>query len=100
MKLLVTGGCGFIGSNFIETCLKNKKNLKIVNVDALLVGSNRKNLEKIKNSNYKFVKGNISNKKLMEKLISKTDCIVNFAAESLPFKSEMGLASAKPNFLA
>jgi dTDP-glucose 4,6-dehydratase len=45
MKLLVTGGCGFIGSNFIETCLKNKKNLKIVNVDTLLTGSNRKNFK-------------------------------------------------------
>ena len=82
MKLLVTGGCGFIGSNFIETCFKNKKNLKIVNVDALLTGGNKKNLEKIKNSDYRFVKGNICNKKLMEKLISNVDCIVNFAAES------------------
>ena len=82
MKILVTGGCGFIGSNFIERCLKNTKNLKIVNVDALLTGSNKKNLEKINNSNYKFVKGNICDKKLMGKLISNADCIVNFAAES------------------
>ena len=67
-KVIVTGGNGFIGSNFIERCLKNTKNLKIVNVDALLTGSNKKNLEKINNSNYKFVKGNICDKKLMGKL--------------------------------
>ena len=65
MKLLVTGGLGFIGSNFILKLLK-KNDVEITNVDAELFGSNHKNLSDIKNSNkYNFVKGNISNKKLM-----------------------------------
>ena len=82
MKLLVTGGLGFIGSNFILKLLENP-DIEITNVDAELYGSDHRNLSKIKNSNkYNFVKGNISNKKLMEEQISKCDSVVNFAAES------------------
>jgi dTDP-glucose 4,6-dehydratase len=82
MKLLVTGGLGFIGSNFILKLLENP-NIEITNVDAELYGSDHRNLSKIKNSNkYNFVKGNISNKKFMEEQISKCDSVVNFAAES------------------
>ena len=81
MKLLVTGGYGFIGSNFIERCFKLKKNIKIINIDALLTGSHTSNLNK-SNKNYKFVKGNICNKKLLQRLISQSDCIINFAAET------------------
>ena len=82
MKLLVTGGLGFIGSNFILRLLE-KDNIEIVNVDAELFGSDHRNLTKVKNSNrYNFVKGNISNKKLMEEQIEKCDAVVNFAAES------------------
>ena len=83
MQLLVTGGLGFIGSNFILKMLKEIKDLSIINVDAEYFGSNSKNLDKLKNSSsYKFVKGNITDKKLMETLISKCDCVLNFAAES------------------
>ena len=83
MKLLVTGGLGFIGSNFILKFLENDNNNEIVNVDAEFYGSDSRNLSKIKDSEkYNFVKGNISNKKLMEEQISKCDAIVNFAAES------------------
>ena len=83
MKLLVTGGLGFIGSNFILHVLKKYPKFKIINVDAELPGSNHKNLNDLKNNkNYKFAKGNINDKKLMEKLISKTDAVFNFAAES------------------
>jgi len=82
MKLLVTGGLGFIGSNFILKFLEDDDN-EITNVDAELYGSDHKNLSKIKNSKkYNFVKGNISNKKFMEEQISKCDAVVNFAAES------------------
>ena len=82
MKLLVTGGLGFIGSNFILRLLE-KDNIEIVNVDAELFGSDHRNLTKVKNSDrYNFVKGNISNKKLMEEQIEKCDAVVNFAAES------------------
>ena len=82
MKLLVTGGLGFIGSNFILKLLQ-KVDIQITNIDAELYGSDHRNLSKIENSDkYNFVKGNISNKKLMEEEIGKCDAVVNFAAES------------------
>ena len=83
MRLLVTGGLGFIGSNFILKLLSENPDLQILNVDAELEGSNTKNLQSLENSqNYEFVKGNISNKVFMEKQISKCDAVVNFAAQS------------------
>ena len=83
MKLLVTGGLGFIGSNFILHVLKNSNDIEIINVDAELLGSNHENLVEVKNApNYEFVKGNITNKRLMENLISRSDAVINFAAES------------------
>ena len=82
MKLLVTGGLGFIGSNFILKLLE-QPDIEITNIDAELYGSNHRNLSQIKNSDrYNFEKGNISNKKFMEKQIEKCDAVVNFAAES------------------
>ena len=94
MKLLITGGLGFIGSNFILQVLKNNPNLKVTNVDAELHGSNKMNLSSIlNNKNYKFVKGNITDKKLMEKLILENEIIVNFAAESFVDRS---ISDAKP----
>jgi len=83
MKLLVTGGLGFIGSNFISHVLKKYENHKIINIDDELIGSNHNYLSNLKNSqNYFFVKGSITNKKLMTKLITDCDVIINFAAES------------------
>ena len=100
MKLLVTGGSGFIGSNFISRCLKNSNEIKIINLDALLIGSNHKNLTNIDSNRYKFLKGNICNKKLISKLIKKVDCIVNFAAESHVDRSiEDSTVFMKSNFL-
>ncbi len=94
MKLLVTGGLGFIGSNFISEILKNNPNYKITNVDAELHGSNKMNLPDMDDKQqYRFVKGNISDKVLMEKLISEHEIIVNFAAESFVDRS---IAEAKP----
>ena len=82
MKLLVTGGLGFIGSNFILDALKNT-NYEILNVDAEFYGSNHYNLIEVENSSkYSFVKGDITDKNLIENLISECDCVVNFAAES------------------
>jgi len=88
MKLLVTGGLGFIGSNFILKTLNEHKNFSIINVDAEFFGSNKKNLERVESSpNYQYVKGNITNHNLMENLISQCDAVVNFAAESFVDRS-------------
>ena len=83
MKILVTGGLGFIGSNFILFSLKNYSKIQITNVDACLTGSSPKNLRELKNSKrYKFVKSNIKNQKIINELVSKNDLVINFAAES------------------
>ena len=88
MKLLVTGGLGFIGSNFILKTLHENEGFDIVNVDAEIAGSNIKNLSQVKNlKNYEYVKGNITNRKLMEDLIKNCDVVVNFAAESFVDRS-------------
>lgn len=82
MHLLVTGGLGFIGSNFILYLKKNFPDVKITNLDAGLMGSNEKNLVDVENDkNYRLVWGNINDKKLVERLID-VDGVVNFAAES------------------
>ena len=94
MRLLITGGLGFIGSNFILQTLKKFPNYTIVNLDAQLEGSNLKNLQDIQNfKNYTFVKGNITDKILLEKLIVNCDQIINFAAESHVDRS---IANPKP----
>jgi dTDP-glucose 4,6-dehydratase len=83
MKILVCGGLGFIGSNFIRYMLNNYEDVNIVNVDALSYGSNPNNLMDLGNDGrYRFFKGDISDESLMSKLIEEVDAIVNFAAES------------------
>lgn len=85
MKLLITGGAGFIGSNFIHYWLKKYPEDEIVNLDALTYAGNLENLKDIENNpRYKFIKGDIgdleNNKKLLKE--EKIDVVVNFAAES------------------
>lgn len=83
MRILVTGGLGFIGSNFILEIIAKFPDSKIVNVDAELDGSSQHNLTSIKkNPKYRFVKGNITNRALVDKLVANTDLVFNFAAES------------------
>ncbi len=66
-KVLVTGGLGFIGSNFILKILDNSPNCQIFNLDAEIVGSNKKSLVQIKNKkNYHYIKGNINKKKSLK----------------------------------
>ena len=83
LKILVTGGAGFIGSCFIRHILNTHKDYKIINLDALTYAGNIENLNDIKdNPKYKFVHGNICDKKLVRELIKEADTVVNFAAES------------------
>ena len=83
MKLLVTGGLGFIGSNFIKNILENYTDYNIINLDDERYGSNHLSLTSLKNSNnYKFVKGNICDTELCKKLVGESDIVINFAAES------------------
>jgi dTDP-glucose 4,6-dehydratase len=83
MKLLVTGGAGFIGSNFIRYILKKYRDYKIINLDLLTYAGNLENLKDIeKNPNYEFVKGDIADKELAYNLVKDVDIIINFAAES------------------
>jgi dTDP-glucose 4,6-dehydratase len=83
MKLLVTGGAGFIGSNFIHYWLEKYPDDEIVNLDALTYAGNLENLKDIENDpRYKFVKGDICDKDLVNDLVKDADVIVNFAAES------------------
>ncbi len=81
--LLVTGGAGFIGSCFIRHILRKHPDYKVINLDALTYCGNIENLNDIKdNPNYSFIRGNICDKKLVGELISQSDCVINFAAES------------------
>ncbi len=83
MKLLVTGGAGFIGSCFVRHILNTYKDYKVVNLDALTYCGNLENLNDVKdNPNYTFIHGNICDRDLVRDIIRDVDCVVNFAAES------------------
>lgn len=89
-KILITGGAGFIGANFIHYILDKYPNYYIVNLDLLTYAANLGNLKSIeKLNNYKFVKGDISDKELIDDLFKNEnfDIVVNFAAESSVDKS-------------
>src|SRR3989339_1268698 len=82
-ELLVTGGAGFIGSNFILYWLKKHPEDNIVNLDKLTYAGNLENLKEVeKNSHYRFIQGDISDPKIVDQAMSKTDIVVHFAAES------------------
>jgi dTDP-glucose 4,6-dehydratase len=84
MRLLVTGGCGFIGSNFVRFFLENYPEASIINVDKLTYAGNLQNLSDLSQSpRYHFIRGDIAEASRMEEVIRKgVDAIVNFAAES------------------
>lgn len=83
MKILITGGAGFIGSNFVHYWLKKYPGDKIVNLDALTYAGNLENLRDVENKkNYQFLKGDICDENLVNDAVKGMDLIVHFAAES------------------
>jgi dTDP-glucose 4,6-dehydratase len=83
MKIFVTGGAGFIGSNFIRYVLETKENFSIVNYDKLTYAGNLANLESVAdNPNYEFVKGDICDAAAVETAMHGCDAVIHFAAES------------------
>ncbi len=83
MKLLVTGGLGFIGSNFCKYMLAKHPDYELINVDKIGIGANPANLHDVENNkNYTFIKGDICNPQLMNRLVHQVDAIVNIAAET------------------
>jgi dTDP-glucose 4,6-dehydratase len=83
MKLLVTGGLGFIGSNFCRLVLAKYPDVELINVDKIGMGANPANLHDIENDKrYTFIKGDICNPLLMNRLVHQVDAVVNIAAET------------------
>lgn len=83
MKIVVTGGAGFIGSHFIKHILGQNPEYRVLNIDKLTYAGNLENLEEVKNHpNYSFVNEDICSKRIIEKAVKGYDVIVNFAAES------------------
>lgn len=83
MKVLVTGGLGFIGSNFCRFILANNPNYELINVDKIGLGANPANLHDIEHDKrYTFIKGDICNPQLMNRLIHQVDAVINIAAET------------------
>ncbi len=82
-RFLITGGAGFIGSNFIRFLLRSHPDISIVNLDKLTYAGNLENLKEIENNlHYQFVKGDICNARLMERLMQSADTVVHFASET------------------
>jgi len=83
MRLLVTGGAGFIGSNFIRYIIKKYPRYKVINLDKLTYAGNLDNLKDIENnSNYTFIKGDICDRRIINELAGDVDAILNFAAQT------------------
>jgi uncharacterized protein YbjT (DUF2867 family) len=90
MRILVTGGAGFIGSNFVHYMLKRHPRDQIVVLDKLTYAGNLNNLKTVMKK-IEFIKGDICNRKLVERIANRVDVIVNFAAESHVDKSNKHL---------
>jgi dTDP-glucose 4,6-dehydratase len=93
MKLLVTGGAGFIGSNFIHYWLENHPRDQIVNLDKLTYAGNLANLKDVQNNpNYKFIRGDIADADTVGVAMQHVDLVANFAAETHVDRSILGPA--------
>ena len=94
MRVLVTGGCGFIGSNFVRLLLREEPEAQVVNLDLLTYAGNLRNLEDVADSpRYRFVRGDIRDAETVEPLVAEADWVVNFAAESHVDRSTKELAA-------
>lgn len=82
MRIIVTGGAGFIGSNFAHYVYKNRPDWQVTVLDALTYAGNRKNIEGLDESRVTFVHGNICDPDLVDKLVAEHDSVIHFAAES------------------
>ncbi len=103
MHVIVTGGCGFIGSNFVMHLLRSYEDVRITNLDLLTYAGNLANLEEVEahRDRYRFVRGDIADRQLVDSLLAdKPDVVVNFAAESHVDRSILDSSSfVKTNIL-
>lgn len=81
-RMLVTGGCGFMGSNFIRRILDEYPEIQVTNLDLLTYAGNEENLDGVDADRYIFVRGDIADASLTKKLAASADCLINFAAET------------------
>jgi len=83
LRILVTGGAGFIGSNFIRFTLREHPDDSVINFDKLTYAGNLENLTDVADSpRYRFIRGDICNERAVEKVMGEADAVVNFAAET------------------
>jgi dTDP-glucose 4,6-dehydratase len=92
LKVVVTGGAGFIGSNFVRRTLATRPDVKITVLDSLTYAGRLSNLEGLEGK-YEFVQGDICNPEIVESVVSKADVVVHFAAES---HNDNSLKSPRP----
>ncbi len=91
MRLLVTGGAGFIGSNFVHFVLRSNPGDEVVVLDVLTYAGNLENLQAAEgNARFRFVKGSINDTSVVDRLVSECDAVVHFAAESHVDRSILG----------
>lgn len=81
-RIIVTGGAGFIGSNFVHWVVQNKPDVQVTVLDKLTYAGNRANLEGIPEDRLTFVEGDICDAALVDSLFADADAVVHFAAES------------------
>lgn len=93
MQVLVTGGAGFIGSNFVHYLFRERPDWHITVLDALTYAGNTENLKGLDESRVTFVKGNICDEAIVDKLVNQADAVVHFAAES---HNDNSLANPRP----